>query len=141
MRDNARLVALKADEKGFLVFLLRGSKQVRTFDSFPHLTIVPPKPDLALARQLFTSIEGTFSYETARDVKNDRILALITAKINGTDAPIVTAPAALTMTSLSDALQRSLAAVTDAKAAKKLPDRAGKPVKAEATTKARRKSA
>ena len=59
----------------------------------------------------------------------------------GTDAPIVTAPAALTMTSLSDALQRSLAAVTDAKAAKKLPDRAGKPVKAEATTKARRKSA
>lgn len=136
LRNKPTLVALQPEAHGFIVFKLRGAEQVRTFDTITTpLNIVPPKTDLALAKQLFATIDGTFSYETARDAYNDNLKALLQAKINGTALPTPELPMKPAVASLSAALADSLALAQAAKA-EKLPSKAGKPAKATVAAKA-----
>jgi DNA end-binding protein Ku len=122
MRDRTLQVALvpQADSQVFLVYKLRAASQVRDLANIEHgsMAIVPPKNDVALAKQLLDSLDGPFSFDDVADDYNDKVKALLESKINGTAPVVMPAAVAPKVASLQEALTESLKLAAQKQAAK-----------------------
>ena len=135
LHQRTTLVALDPQAQGFVVYVLRGREQVRSLEDLdtPRAT-QQPKADVALARKLLTSLEGTLDYDAVRDEYTTRVRGMLDGKVSGKAAPVERAAARPHVSSLTDALEQSLALAAN------LPAKASKPAKARVLPHMRRQN-
>ena len=76
----------------------------------PTVEALPPSDaEVKLAKRLFRSMAGGFNYGDVRDVRQERMLEMIEAKINGTEplSPMPLAPVSRSL-SMAESLQQSI---------------------------------
>lgn len=118
MSNREHAVALRVEQKGFLLTTLRSSEEVRAAE--PYFENIreseSPAEQLALAEQLIAARAKPFDAAQFRDRYQDALLTLIKAKIEGSTPVVVQEAEVGKVINLMDALRQSLG---DAEPAKK----------------------
>jgi DNA end-binding protein Ku len=133
------LVAVKAHERGIVMYTLHHAAEIRSIDAIEELSAVPAKvkpEEIKLAKQVIGTFEGPLNLADYKDEYREGLQAIIDAKIAGKEIVATAEPEAPPrVVNLMDALKKSLDTVS---AARKKPAKAsaGRPAAA-----ARRKRA
>src|SRR5262245_17174558 len=120
LSGREQVVALRVEDKGFLLTTLRSREEVRSpttyFEDIRNGDV--PADQLKLAKQLIESHEAELDLTQFTDRYQDSMLEIIRAKIAGSEPVIVQEEEAGKIINLMDALKQSL---SQAPAAKKKP--------------------
>ena len=121
MHGRENIVALRPQEKGFVLNMLHYASDVRGAEPyFAEIKDAPVgKEQLALAIQLIESTAGEFNPAQFTDRYQDSLMEVIKAKIAGSAPVVVQQQQVGKVINLMDALQASIAQVKSQKSAKK----------------------
>lgn len=136
LSGREQIVALRVEDKGFLLSTLRAAEEVRGptayFEDIRDGQIQPDQ--LTLAKRLIEGMEAEFDPSVFTDRYQESLLEIIKAKVAGSEPVVAQDQEAHKIINLMDALKQSLSAVPVA-AKKKPPARsvaAGEPAKRKA---------
>jgi DNA end-binding protein Ku len=119
------LVAVKAHERGIVMYTLHHAAEIRSIDAIEELSSVPAKvkpEEIKLAKQVIGTFEGPLNLADYRDEYREGLQEIIDAKIAGKEIVATAEPEAPPrVVNLMDALKKSLDTVS---AAKKKPAKA-----------------
>jgi DNA end-binding protein Ku len=119
------LVAVKAHERGIVLYTLHHAAEIRSIDAIEELSSVPAKvkpEEIKLAKQVIGTFEGPLNLADYRDEYREGLQEIIDAKIAGKEIVATAEPEAPPrVVNLMDALKKSLDTVS---AAKKKPAKA-----------------
>ncbi len=112
------LIKVQPRERGLIMYTLRHASEIRSMDAIDELADMPAqvKPaEVALARQVIDTFEGTIDVADYRDEYQDGLREIIDAKIGGREvvAPEVQEPPKVV--NLMEALRRSLDSISATK--------------------------
>lgn len=124
------LIAVEAATTGFMLYTLHHAAELRAAPPLIPFTMTNVSPDINLARQVLTALQGPLDLADFTDQVQVDLRRLIAAKIAGEEIVIPPIPETPAVGNLRDALEQSLLAVV---ATKKTP--------AKATTSAEKKKA
>lgn len=121
MHGKENIVALRPQDKGFVLNMLHYASDVRGAEAyFAEIKDAPVgKEQLALAVQLIESTSGEFNPSQFNDRYQDSLMEVIKAKIQGSAPVVVQQQQAGKVINLMDALQASIAQVKSQKSGKK----------------------
>lgn len=113
------LVAVRADEKGLVMYTLHHAAEIRSIEDVEDLDKVPEKvkpEEVKLAKQLIGNFEGKLNLAEFRDEYQEGLQKIIEAKVEGEEIVAPAEPEAPPkVVNLMDALRKSLDAVSTGK--------------------------
>ena len=131
MANRERVCSLEAGDKGFVLTTMRYAAEVRGpaayFDELKIGTI--GKDQLKVAQQLIEGISEPFDPSQFNDRYEDGMLAMIKAKIEGTEPVVSQEPEVGQIINLMEALKQSVATIKKKPAAPSIKAAAKKPAK------------
>jgi DNA end-binding protein Ku len=112
MHNREHVVVIRSGKKGLIAHTMFFSTEVRGDEEFQADVSNVNKKELDLAQTLIHSLAGPFEPEKYRDTYREKLEEILAKKVEGKPLPVTRTPAASsTVVDITEALQKSLAAL------------------------------